>query len=59
MLVRRYLWIVPVLGSIAALGLTLYFDSFILGREYFDYPLSLRGLDRSQKRAFAKAHRSG
>ncbi len=53
----QFLHIIPVIGSIAALGLTLYFDSFILGREYFDYPLSLRGLDRAQKKAFVKAHR--
>jgi uncharacterized protein involved in cysteine biosynthesis len=45
----QFLHIIPVLGSIAALGLTLYFDWFILGREYFDYPLSLRGLDRAEK----------
>jgi CysZ protein len=53
----QVLHIVPVVGSIAALGLSLYFDWFILGCEYFDYPLSLRGLDRAQKQAFVKAHR--
>lgn len=54
----QVLHIIPVLGSIAALSLTLYFDWFILGQEYFGYPLSLRGLDRDQKQVFAKTHRS-
>ena len=52
------LHVVPVIGSIAAVGGSLYFDSYLLGSDYLDFPLELRGKDRDAKRQFAKRHRS-
>ena len=49
--------VVPLVGSLAAVVLTLYFDWMIFGREYLDFPLSLRGMRRADKRAFARRHR--
>src|SRR6185436_8379966 len=49
--------IVPVVGSVAAVGGSLYFDSWVLGLDYFEYPLGLRGKTRWEMRQFCKAHR--
>jgi uncharacterized protein involved in cysteine biosynthesis len=49
--------IVPVLGSVIAVGGTLYFDCWVLGLDYFEYPLALRGKTRREMRAFGRAHR--
>ena len=51
------LHVVPVIGSIAAVGGSLYFDCYLLGSDYMDFPLELRGRDRMAKRQFAKQHR--
>ena len=51
------LHVVPVLGSALALVLTLYFDSFIFGRDYLAFPLDLRARRRADQLAIAKAHR--
>ena len=50
--------IVPVIGSIAGLTLTVYFDAFIFGRDYLDFPMSLRGMRRADKLAVCRAHRA-
>ena len=52
------LQLVPVLGSISGLILTLYFDWKLFGTEYFDYPLSLRGKRRSEKQEFIRSNRN-
>jgi uncharacterized protein involved in cysteine biosynthesis len=50
--------IVPVIGSIVGLALTVYFDAFIFGRDYLDFPMSLRGMRRADKLAVCRAHRA-
>jgi CysZ protein len=49
--------IVPAIGSIVALVLGFYFDGFLFGADYLDYPMSLRGMRRRAKRDLCKAHR--
>ena len=49
---------IPVLGTVAGTAGALYFDSFVFGMDYLDFPLSLRGLRRAEKRAFARRHRA-
>ena len=49
--------IVPLVGSVAALLLGVYFDGFIFGRDYLDYPMSLRGMPRAMKLQLARSHR--
>lgn len=49
--------IIPGVGTVLGLSASYYFTSYTLGLEYFDYPLALRGLRRSEKRAFARRHR--
>lgn len=51
------LHVIPVLGSVLALSVSLYFDSLLFGAEAFDYPLMLRGMRREEKWRFLKAHR--
>lgn len=51
-----FLQLVPVIGSIAGVVLTLYFDWKLFGAEYFDYPLSLRGKRRSEKQEFIRGN---
>lgn len=51
------LHIVPVIGSIAAVGGSLYYDCYLLGSDYLDFPLELRGRDRTARSQFAKRHR--
>jgi CysZ protein len=48
---------VPVIGSMTAPFVAFYYDSFIFGMEYLDFPLALRGWRRDQKWAFARRHR--
>jgi len=50
--------IVPVLGSILGLCGALYYDCYLFGTDYLDFPLALRGLRRSEKRAFTRRHRA-
>jgi len=52
------LHLVPVVGSFAAVGGSLYFDCWILGLDYLEYPLALRGQKRDQMRQFARQHRA-
>jgi CysZ protein len=51
------LHLIPLVGSVLAVGLSLYFDSLLFGAEVFDYPLSLRGKRRDEKWKFLKARR--
>jgi uncharacterized protein involved in cysteine biosynthesis len=51
------LHIIPVVGSVAAVGGSIYFDCWVLGLDYFEYPLGLRGKARREMRQFCKAHR--
>jgi CysZ protein len=48
---------VPLVGAPLALGLGLYFDCFVFGMDYLDYPQSLRARGRRVQRAFARRHR--
>lgn len=48
------LQLVPVIGSVTGLVLTLYFDWKLFGAEYLDYPLSLRGKRRDEKQEFVR-----
>ena len=49
--------LIPVAGSALGLCGSYYFTCATLGFEFFDYPLSLRGLRRSEKLAFARRRR--
>jgi uncharacterized protein involved in cysteine biosynthesis len=51
------LHVVPVIGSIAGVVGSLYFDCLLFGAEYFDYSLALRGKRRQEKKAFTRRHR--
>jgi uncharacterized protein involved in cysteine biosynthesis len=51
------LHVVPLLGSVAATGVMLYFNSMLFGAEVLDYPLMLRGIRREEKWAFLRKHR--
>ncbi|MGD9645368.1 MAG: EI24 domain-containing protein [Pirellulales bacterium] len=46
----------PVVGSMIAIPLAVLVDGYIFGRDYLDYPLSLRGRPRPQKIQFARQH---
>ena len=47
---------VPVVGAMAGISGSYYFTCLALGREYWDYPLSLRGLRRKEKHRFARQY---
>lgn len=49
---------VPLIGAPLALGLGLYFDCFVFGMDYLDYPQALRARGRGVQRAFARRHRA-
>jgi len=49
---------VPLVGAPLALGLGLYFDCFVFGMDYLDYPQALRARGRRVQRTFARRHRS-
>ena len=51
------LHVVPVLGSLVAAACSFYFAFLILGGDFLSYPLDIRGMRRSEKRAFCKRHR--
>jgi uncharacterized protein involved in cysteine biosynthesis len=48
---------VPLVGAPLALILGLYFDCFVFGMDYLDYPQALRARGRRVQRAFARRHR--
>lgn len=48
---------VPVAGPVLAGGLGWYWNSYILGAEFFDYPLALRGWRRKRRRRFTRHYR--
>ncbi|HLP03300.1 MAG TPA: EI24 domain-containing protein [Opitutaceae bacterium] len=50
-------WI-PLVGAPLAVGLGLYFDCFVFGMDYLDYPQALRARGRSVQRRFARRHRA-
>ena len=47
----------PVVGSALGVCGSYYFTAATLGFEFFDYPMSLRGMRRAEKLAFARRHR--
>ena len=49
---------VPLVGAPLALALGLYFDCFVFGMDYLDYPQALRARGRRVQRQFARRHRS-
>jgi uncharacterized protein involved in cysteine biosynthesis len=49
--------IIPVAGAIIGIPGSYYFTCLALGREYWDYPLALRGFRRKEKHEFARRHR--
>jgi len=48
---------IPAVGPVLGLCGSYYFTSYLLGLEYFDYPLALRGRRRAEKLDFAHRHR--
>ncbi|MBI1312236.1 hypothetical protein GC176_13185 [bacterium] len=48
--------LIPVAGSVAALVIGVYVDAFILGSEFFGYPLELRGIRWRDRQRIAKTH---
>jgi CysZ protein len=50
--------IIPVIGSILAVVLGIYFDGFVFGFDYLDLPMELRGMRRMDKLARAKSFRA-
>jgi len=48
---------VPLVGSVAAICGVFYFNGYIFGRDFLDFPLALRGMRRKEKRAFCRRHR--
>jgi uncharacterized protein involved in cysteine biosynthesis len=48
---------IPAVGSIAAVCGALYFNSLILGRDFLAFPTGLRGMRRSENRAFSRRFR--
>ncbi|MDA7979085.1 MAG: EI24 domain-containing protein [Pirellulales bacterium] len=49
---------VPVIGTVVALVAVWYFDGFVFGRDFLDYPLSLRAMRRAEKLAFCRRNRA-
>ena len=49
---------VPLVGAPLALVLGLYFDSFVFGMDYLDYPQAIRARGRAVQRRFARRHRA-
>ena len=49
--------IVPVIGSIAGMCGSFYYEIFTFGVDYLDYPLALRGMRRKEKWTYAKSYR--
>ena len=50
--------IIPVVGPVAAVVLGIYFDCFVFGMDYLDYPQALRARNRKVQRQFARRHRA-
>jgi uncharacterized protein involved in cysteine biosynthesis len=48
---------VPVLGAPSAIVLGGYFNCFVFGMDYLDYPQALRAFGRKAQREFARRHR--
>jgi CysZ protein len=51
------LHVIPLIGSVLAVAVSLYFDALLFGADVFDNPLMLRGIRRDERRKFIKAHR--
>lgn len=49
---------VPLIGAVAALVIGGYFNCFIFGMDYLDYPQALRARKRDVQRVFARRHRA-
>lgn len=50
--------LIPFIGSAMAFVGGLYFDAWFFGMEVFQIPLSVRGQNRDELKAFARRHRS-
>jgi CysZ protein len=57
-LVCLLLQILPVVGNVLGAVGSCYFTCSTLGYAYLDYPLSLRGMRRKEKRQFIRSRRS-
>lgn len=51
------LHVVPVVGSIVAMCGSTYFNLMILGGDFVNFPLDLRGMRRAEKRAYTRRFR--
>ena len=51
------LYFIPVVGIVIAMLAGVYFNCDYMGRDYFNYPLGLRGLLRREKRVFWRKSR--
>ncbi|MEA2707797.1 MAG: CysZ protein [Phycisphaerales bacterium] len=49
--------IIPGLGTVIAFPLGAYFNALLLGKDFLDFPLALRGLRREQKKQIIREHR--
>lgn len=49
--------LVPVLGTVVAFPLGAYFNFLLLGRDFVNFPLALRGLRRHEKNSVVRRHR--
>jgi CysZ protein len=49
--------IVPGLGTVIAVPVGAYFNALLLGRDFLDFPLGLRGLRRDARQAIVRQHR--
>jgi uncharacterized protein involved in cysteine biosynthesis len=47
----------PLVGSFLAVACSLYFSCWVFGIDFLSLPLSLRGMRRGQRLAFARRHR--
>jgi CysZ protein len=48
---------VPLVGAPCAVVIGGYFNCFVFGMDYLDYPQALRAFDRNAQREFARKHR--
>ena len=49
--------VVPGLGTVIAFAVGAYFNGLLLGKDFLDFPLGLRGMRRAQKREVVARHR--
>src|SRR5687768_5833262 len=49
--------VVPGAGTVIAFPLGAYFNMLLLGKDFLDFPMGLRGMRREQKREVIRRHR--